>query len=154
MTYLKCDRCNVEYRDQESIDMAKKGEEDWKKMCEKDGDEARGLFPCPVLSCTGEMKLVYEAEELPCPHCGKMIEFLNVEETRWISVAVMLGSNGKLEYNDVRDGDISTREFQCPECDWIITTDEEEALRFLKSEVPAETKEAEVGQEEKKPEEG
>lgn len=151
MEYLKCDRCGVEYRDQGSIDMAKNGKEAWEKTCEKDGVEARGLFPCPAIPCTGEMILCIDYEDQPCPHCGATLEFLTLEENRFISVAVMLGIRGKLEYNDVRDADMSTTEYRCPKCDFLIATDEEEATRFLRSEAP---KEAEVEQEKEKPEEG
>lgn len=148
MEYLKCDRCSAEYRDQESIDTAKKGEEDWKKMCEKDGVKARGLFPCPALLCPGEMVLMNDDwPVVACPHCGKTTDYLRMEETHWMAVSVMLATNGKIEYNDVCDGDSSITEFQCPECDWIIATDEEEAIRFLKGEIVSE-------QEEKRPEEG
>jgi len=61
MEKLKCDRCGTEYSDKESIASAKAHEEEWKKLCRKDGVEPRGLAPCPNITCRGELQLIEEA---------------------------------------------------------------------------------------------
>jgi hypothetical protein len=57
MEYLECDHCHTIYTDAPSLADAKKGAESWKKMCEKDDDIARGIAPCPNISCQGELIL-------------------------------------------------------------------------------------------------
>lgn len=57
MEKLVCDRCGVEYTDEESIIMAKRYQEEWEKSCRRDGGEPRGISPCPIISCTGELIL-------------------------------------------------------------------------------------------------
>lgn len=57
MEKLKCDRCGIEYTDKESILMAKRGEEEWGALCRRDGDEPRGICPCPIIVCPGELIL-------------------------------------------------------------------------------------------------
>ncbi len=52
---LTCDRCGLVYTDQSSIQLAKKEAEEWKRLCEVEGVELRGLFPCPSLFCAGEL---------------------------------------------------------------------------------------------------
>ena len=54
---LVCDRCGVTYTDEESIQSAKREFESWKALCEKDGVAPRGLSPCPILPCPGELIL-------------------------------------------------------------------------------------------------
>jgi len=54
---LVCDRCGVTYTDAESIRSAKNEFEHWKALCEKDGVTPRGLSPCPILPCPGELIL-------------------------------------------------------------------------------------------------
>jgi len=41
-----CSKCRAEYRDQESVDQAKK----WK--------QENGYVPCPILNCPGEMEII------------------------------------------------------------------------------------------------
>lgn len=57
MPKLVCDRCGVVYTDKESIDRAKEGKAKWEAQVRADGDEPRGLCPCPWLSCDGELQL-------------------------------------------------------------------------------------------------
>ena len=57
MEKLACDRCGIEYSDEESIEMAKQHEGAWESMCRQDGVEPRGVIACPNISCTGELQL-------------------------------------------------------------------------------------------------
>lgn len=57
MEYLKCDRCSMVYKDEESVRSVKKEAEGWKKLCERDGEVPRGLAPCPNITCSGELCL-------------------------------------------------------------------------------------------------
>lgn len=57
---LVCDRCGETYTDAESIQSAKEGLDDWKAICERDGDTPRGLAPCPIWNCKGELILKTE----------------------------------------------------------------------------------------------
>lgn len=57
MEKLVCDRCGQEYADAESVEAAKRQAESWKKLCERDGAKARGVAPCPNISCKGELVL-------------------------------------------------------------------------------------------------
>lgn len=57
METLKCDRCGVVYTDRGSIESAKKYEERWKELVTADGDTPRGISPCPILPCIGELIL-------------------------------------------------------------------------------------------------
>ena len=57
---LVCDRCGVTYTDKESIQSAKNELEHWKTLCKRDGVTPRGLSPCPILPCPGELILKKE----------------------------------------------------------------------------------------------
>lgn len=57
---LVCDRCGITYTDDESIQSAKKEFESWKALCQKDGVMPRGLCPCPIIPCEGELILKTE----------------------------------------------------------------------------------------------
>jgi len=57
MEKLVCDRCGVTYTDDESIQWAKREFESWKALCQRDGHAPRGICPCPVLPCPGELIL-------------------------------------------------------------------------------------------------
>ncbi len=57
MEKLVCDRCKVEYPDEESISIAKNYQEQWETRCRQDGVEPRGISPCPAFSCPGELIL-------------------------------------------------------------------------------------------------
>ena len=53
---LVCDRCGIIYCDKESIDMAKKKAAMWRAILSRDGIEARGIAPCPIIGCKGELQ--------------------------------------------------------------------------------------------------
>jgi PRTRC genetic system protein C len=57
---LVCDRCGQTYTDEESIESAKRLAEKWAEMCRADGVEPRGISPCPVFPCEGELILKVE----------------------------------------------------------------------------------------------
>ncbi len=57
---LVCDRCGRAYTDAESVQSAKRDFESWKALCQKDGDAPRGLCPCPIIPCKGELILKTE----------------------------------------------------------------------------------------------
>jgi len=54
---LVCDRCGRTYTDRESIESAKKEFESWRKLCQRDSVLPRGLCPCPIFPCKGELVL-------------------------------------------------------------------------------------------------
>ncbi len=58
---LVCDKCGQAYIDLPSIDQAKKYADFWAMQCRRDGVEPRGIGPCPVFTCRGE--LIYTKEE-------------------------------------------------------------------------------------------
>ena len=57
---LVCDRCSNTYADRKSIESAKRGFKGWKKVCQTDSVLPRGLCPCPIVSCLGELVLKTE----------------------------------------------------------------------------------------------
>ena len=57
MERLACDRCDLEYTDEESINMAKSFSEFWEEQCRSDKVEPRGITPCPNIGCHGELIL-------------------------------------------------------------------------------------------------
>lgn len=63
MEKLVCDRCGQTYTDRESIEFAKRGKGDWEAMVRANRDEPRGICPCPIIPCPGEMILVTEGEK-------------------------------------------------------------------------------------------
>lgn len=60
MEKLVCDRCNAEYTDEESINIAKRYQAQWEASCGRDGVEPRGISPCPIITCQGELVLKEE----------------------------------------------------------------------------------------------
>jgi len=60
MEKLVCNECGTEFTDEESIIMAKMGQERWKAVCKESGDEPRGIAPCPIIKCPGELILKEE----------------------------------------------------------------------------------------------
>jgi len=54
---MSCDRCSQTYTDKESIDMALAQKKSWEELVRKDGEEPRGICPCPILPCPGELIL-------------------------------------------------------------------------------------------------
>ena len=57
MKKLVCDRCGVEYIDEESITASETYQESWGALCRRDGVEPRGISPCPNITCDGELIL-------------------------------------------------------------------------------------------------
>jgi len=57
MEKLVCDRCGIEYTDKASIEYAKKAAAKWRAILKRDGIVARGIAPCPIWSCKGELVL-------------------------------------------------------------------------------------------------
>lgn len=57
MEKLTCDKCGITYTDEESIVMAKDFQTNWAALCRRDGTEPRGISPCPVVPCEGELIL-------------------------------------------------------------------------------------------------
>lgn len=54
---LRCDGCGTVYVDEESLAMAEAFKGDWEKICKRDGVEPRGLMPCPIIGCEGQLIL-------------------------------------------------------------------------------------------------
>lgn len=63
MEKLVCDRCGIEYTDEGSINAAKLMKDDWVELCHKESIEPRGIAPCPILHCKGELILQEIREE-------------------------------------------------------------------------------------------
>lgn len=57
MEELVCDRCGIRYTDKESISSAKRHKEEWEARVRADGDNPRGICPCPIFTCQGELIL-------------------------------------------------------------------------------------------------
>ena len=57
MERLKCDVCRTVYSDEKDIETAKNHAERWKQSCVRDGTKARGVAPCPNITCSGELLL-------------------------------------------------------------------------------------------------
>ena len=55
--YLKCDRCGAKYDDVEGLEMAKRMQEEWEASRKAKGIQVRGIAPCPVVLCRGELVL-------------------------------------------------------------------------------------------------
>lgn len=71
------------------------------------------------------------SEVLKCPKCGAEIDYLD----NWESGAMRyrLHPDGGYEGQDFcADG--KTNEFECPECQKVLFTNETDALKFLKGE--------------------
>lgn len=54
---LECDRCGSTYTNPQDIELAKRSQADWEARVRKDGDEPRGICPCPIIPCAGELVL-------------------------------------------------------------------------------------------------
>ena len=55
---LKCSICKREYADKESIIFAIESKKDYIRLCKDEGFDAKGICPCPIISCKGEMILI------------------------------------------------------------------------------------------------
>ena len=58
MEKLMCDRCGRTYTDRASIESAKREAAQWAELVREDDYEPRGLCPCPIFPCEGELILV------------------------------------------------------------------------------------------------
>ena len=58
MKKLVCDRCGLELKDKDDVDIALEGKEAWEKGVRARGDKPRGIIPCKNYArCGGEMQL-------------------------------------------------------------------------------------------------
>ncbi len=58
MKKLICDRCGLELKDKDDVDIALEGEEAWEKAAKARGGKPRGIIPCKnYIRCGGEMQL-------------------------------------------------------------------------------------------------
>jgi len=58
MNKLVCDRCGLELKDKDHIDIALEGKEAWETTVRERGREPRGILPCKnYVRCRGEMQL-------------------------------------------------------------------------------------------------
>ena len=57
MTTLICDTCRKDYSNETSITLAKSFQEKWEALCRLKGNVARGISPCPIIYCAGELIL-------------------------------------------------------------------------------------------------
>lgn len=55
LSKLQCNKCGITYSDEASIKSAQRHKDKWIAACKKDGVEAKGIAPCPVLTCPGEL---------------------------------------------------------------------------------------------------
>ena len=59
-TTLKCDRCGKDYSDERSTRIAKDFQEKWEALCRLEGTICRGIAPCAMVPCDGELILTEE----------------------------------------------------------------------------------------------
>jgi predicted RNA-binding Zn-ribbon protein involved in translation (DUF1610 family) len=75
--------------------------------------------------------------EIKCPKCGKEIDTLNNVQSGTASWTMCLDSNGDTDYEQDRHeffiSDDQQNDWNCPNCGHIIATDEEDAIKFLKT---------------------
>ncbi len=72
-----------------------------------------------------------------CPKCGKVDHLVDESlEIRWYDVRVTNPPSRYLDYEE-QDCEPETKgdKFECPECEAVLFTKEEEAKAFLKCEV-------------------
>ena len=70
-----------------------------------------------------------------CPKCGEEIDHLINVCSAW--KLYRFYSNGSYEWIDDVSGDVN--EYECPECNEVLFTDEAEAQKFLKRRMRART---------------
>ncbi len=59
MKRLVCDRCGLELKDKDDVDIALEGKEAWANSVRARGGQARGIIPCKhYIRCGGEMQLL------------------------------------------------------------------------------------------------
>lgn len=69
-----------------------------------------------------------------CPRCGVNIDHLVVDRFTHVYQDVDLNSNGELRYGSLRDGSMEEDDgeiFFCPECDSLVASNEDDAIKFL-----------------------
>ena len=66
-----------------------------------------------------------------CPHCFRPIKYLN-----YSCHVVEFGDFCDGEFNSVSTEGMENLEFHCPECDYLLFTDEDEATEFTKEKKP------------------
>ena len=71
---------------------------------------------------------------MKCPECGEEIDHLDVVEA-WEKVYV-LRPNGETELISEAPSEFLSPQFRCPECEAILTDDEDEALALLRGTAP------------------
>ena len=70
-----------------------------------------------------------------CPKCNKDIDHLINTTTGALTLYMSTDKQGDLQYETGEfEPDDITDEYQCPECDEVLFTKEEEAIAFLKGE--------------------
>ncbi len=58
MKKLVCDRCGLELKNKDDVDIALEGKEAWEKTVKARGGKPRGIIPCEhYIRCGGEMQL-------------------------------------------------------------------------------------------------
>ena len=58
MKKLVCDRCGLELKYKDDLDIALEGKEAWETTVRERGGKARGILPCKnYVRCRGEMQL-------------------------------------------------------------------------------------------------
>lgn len=69
-----------------------------------------------------------------CPKCGKEFDGLNRMQTADVYTNVFLDEDDTFDYTDQPDLDFDGEkdEFRCAECDALIATNEQDAVRVLK----------------------
>ena len=56
---LVCDRCGLELKDKDDVDIALEGKEAWANSVRARGGKPRGVIPCKnYIRCGGEMQLL------------------------------------------------------------------------------------------------
>jgi len=55
--HLRCTVCGLVYDDAESIEFAIQSKGDYERLRKEDGFEPKGICPCPVIPCKGELEL-------------------------------------------------------------------------------------------------
>lgn len=97
MSKLVCDRCGATYTDRESIEEVLKLKASWAELCKRpvvvagewvcDGIEPRGLAPCPIMRCEGELILINdECAYVGCPLCGSTVPRAEIEKYGYCEV--------------------------------------------------------------------
>jgi hypothetical protein len=60
---LVCNKCGITYTDEASIAFARENKDKWIASSKKHGLEVKGIGPCPIITCTGELIEVFETSD-------------------------------------------------------------------------------------------